>query len=40
MSEIFFINPGVIIHADKNISEPGLPRGSFSESLKACGCSL
>lgn len=42
MSEIFFINPGVIIHADKNIPEPGhdLPRGSFSEFLQARGCSL
>lgn len=42
MSEIFFINPCVIIHADKNIPEPGhdLLRGSLSESLQARGYSL
>ncbi|SHO52511.1 hypothetical protein SAMN02745217_03685 [Anaerocolumna xylanovorans DSM 12503] len=42
MSEIFFINSSTIIHADKNMTEPGhgLPQGSFSESRQVSGCSL
>lgn len=42
MSEILFINLGAIIHADKNIPEPGhgLPWGSLSEARQAHGCSL
>lgn len=42
MSEILCINPGAIIHADKNILKlrHGLSQGSFSESRQERGCSL
>lgn len=42
MSEIFFVNLGNIIHADKSIPKQrhGLSRGRFRAFRQESGCSL